>query len=179
MSSASDRSLALTFLIVILVISISIFVYMSLSQKKNNKVEYNITNNYTTNELNRPETQPPYSSHKTDLIYPSVPMLYNNIRTRPESNSVDYTYRQVGTLTDAYSNIYPLYGKQTYINASRWNYYTKTNTYNSAAIPLIVNGRNCNDELGCPLLVTGNIVFVPEFGNNFTVMIYNNSYTIQ
>ena len=66
-----------------------------------------------------------------------------NIRTRGEEN-----YRQLGILHGD-DKVLPLYGRRTYPGSQRWNYYTKSDGYNSFHLPIHKNGQDCTKNIGC------------------------------
>jgi hypothetical protein len=109
---------------------------------------------------------------------PVWPVNKNNIiineYTRPSSINNELpkfeTLNQIGTLTNINNNVYPLLGKKNLKVNSRWNYYTK-NLYNTY-IPLKINNKDCNSDLGCDELFTGNYVFIAELQDRFKVDIF-------
>jgi len=53
----------------------------------------------------------------------------------------------------------PLFGRRTGRGNDRWNYYTRTNTYNPVPIPIRYKGRDCMDsDIGCEELFNGETV---------------------
>lgn len=54
----------------------------------------------------------------------------------------------------------PLYGRRTAGSSDRWNYYTRTDTYNPIPLPVQVQKRNCMDDIGCPEVFSGEKVHV-------------------
>ena len=52
----------------------------------------------------------------------------------------------------------PLYGRRTTGSSDRWNYYTRTDTYNPIPIPVAYKKRDCMDDVGCNELMSGEHV---------------------
>lgn len=81
----------------------------------------------------------------------SIPI---NIPTQglPES------FQSVGVIsTDG--DALPLFGRRTGRGNDRWNYYTRTNTYNPVPIPIRYKGRDCMEsDIGCEELFSGETV---------------------
>ena len=81
----------------------------------------------------------------------SIPI---NIPTQglPES------FQSVGVIsTDG--DALPLYGRRTGRGNDRWNYYTRTNTFNPVPVPIRYKGRDCMDsDIGCEELFSGETV---------------------
>ncbi len=54
----------------------------------------------------------------------------------------------------------PLYGRRTAGSSDRWNYYTRTDTYNPIPLPIQIQKRDCMDDVGCPEVSSGERVHV-------------------
>jgi len=83
----------------------------------------------------------------------SIPI---NIPTQglPES------FQSVGVV-NVDDKILPLYGRRTAGgNGDRWNYYTRTDTYNPVPIPVNFKKRDCMDDVGCSEILSGEEVKV-------------------
>jgi hypothetical protein len=53
--------------------------------------------------------------------------------------------------------ILPLYGRRTTgSGGDRWNYYTRTDTYNPVPIPVRFQKRECMDDVGCNEILSGD-----------------------
>lgn len=76
-----------------------------------------------------------------------------NIPTRglPES------FQSVGIVT-VEDKVLPLYGRRTAGGSDRWNYYTRTDTYNPVPLPVRFQKRDCMDDTGCQELMSGETV---------------------
>jgi len=82
----------------------------------------------------------------------SIPI---NIPTQglPES------FQSVGVV-NVDDKILPLYGRRTGRGADRWNYYTRTDTYNPVPIPVRFQKRDCMDDVGCQEILSGEDIKV-------------------
>jgi hypothetical protein len=54
----------------------------------------------------------------------------------------------------------PLYGRRTAGSSDRWNYYTRTDTYNPIPLPIQIQKRDCMDDVGCAEVSSGDRVHV-------------------
>jgi len=67
----------------------------------------------------------------------------------------------------------PLYGRRTMRGSSdRWNYYTRTDTYNPVPIPLRYKNRDCMDDIGCQELFSGEQVSLDGTGESGKVRLF-------
>ena len=86
-------------------------------------------------------------------------------------------YQQVGVLVSKDSAeekpiIMPLFGRKMY-SKDRWEYYTASDEYHMWRIPVTVNNRDCQDDVGCDEIYNGDNVTVPDYANKvFTARIY-------
>ena len=96
-----------------------------------------------------------------------------NIPTRGYASN----YQQVGVITAETKDgvkILPLFGRQLWKGANRWNFYTSTDQYNSLKLPVYSKKRDCQDQNGCDELYDGDQVIIPQYGDttHFKVSIY-------
>lgn len=96
---------------------------------------------------------------------PSAPF---NIPTQglPES------YQSMGIVKTPDGKLLPLYGRRSISSRDRYNYYTRTDTYNPVQIPIKIKGRDCQDGVGCPELYDGDNVKLSATGETGEVTIY-------
>ena len=106
-----------------------------------------------------------YTRPPEPLRYDGIPLA--SIRTRGEPDP----YQQMGTFT-ADGKILPLYGRRTAPRSDRFNYYTRTDTYNPVQIPLQFKRRDCQDMVGCEQIFSGDEVTVPATGEAAKVTLY-------
>jgi hypothetical protein len=117
------------------------------------------------NPLMPPERSSPYRISSTGVAI--------NIPTRGHSTG----YQQVGALIqeDGSGNnqkILPLYGEQTYPGSRQWKYYTGSDGYQSIKLPVINNGKDCQDTYGCQEIYDGNVVNINGHDSGFKANIY-------
>lgn len=81
-------------------------------------------------------------------------------------------FSSYGVFTTEDGKILPLYGRRSTGNSSRFNYYTRTDTYNPVPIPLSFKKRDCMDDVGCEEIFDKDIVNVRANGMQGKVTIY-------
>ncbi len=81
-------------------------------------------------------------------------------------------YQQMGYIKTDGEKLLPLYGRQTAYRSDRFNYYTRTDTYNPIQVPITYKKKNCSDDIGCEELFGGEEVHVKGVGQSGTVDIY-------
>ncbi len=91
-----------------------------------------------------------------------------SIRTRggPEA------YQSIGVLKLEGGEILPLYGRRTTSRSDRYQYYTRTDTYNPVQLPVFYKRRDCQDDIGCDELFDGESVKVGATGKMANVTLY-------
>ena len=153
----TERNLIIAIIISILIIFfIIIRILLDIINRNNIKPNRPISVNINQN---KEEEEPPLKS---------IPI---NIPTRGETQ-----YVQIGILSNSDNDkILPLYGKQTYQRSQHWNYYTTTDSYNLVKIPLSYEGKDCMKEIGCRELNDGDSIFISEYGETFTIKIYESN----
>jgi hypothetical protein len=94
----------------------------------------------------------------------SIPI---NIPTKglPES------FQSVGAI-NVEDKILPLYGRRTAGSGDRWNYYTRTDTYNPIPVPIKFQKRDCMDDVGCQEILSGDNVKLDIMGKEGKTSIY-------
>ena len=81
-------------------------------------------------------------------------------------------FQSVGIMTTPDGQVLPLYGRRTAGSTDRWNYYTRTDTYNPVPIPVSYKKRDCMDDVGCDELMNGEEVKNFGTGTDGKVHIY-------
>lgn len=81
-------------------------------------------------------------------------------------------YQQMGYIKTDGEKLLPLYGRQTAYRSDRFNYYTRTDTYNPIQVPITFKKKNCSEDIGCEELFGGEEVHVKGVGQSGTVDIY-------
>ena len=94
----------------------------------------------------------------------SIPI---NIPTQglPES------FQSVG-LIQSDGGVLPLYGRRTMRGGDRWNYYTRTDTFNPVPVPIRFQRRDCMDDVGCQEILSGEHIKVEMLGKEGTARMY-------
>ena len=87
-------------------------------------------------------------------------------RGAPES------YQQMGLVTGADGKPLPLYGRRVAPRSDRFNYYTRTDTYNPVALPITFKQKDCQDNLGCNEVSNGDTIKISPTGETGKVTLY-------
>jgi len=83
------------------------------------------------------------------------------------------SFQAMGNISVHGSKMLPLYGRRTMRGSSdRWNYYTRTDTYNPVPLPLRYKNRDCMDDIGCPELFSGERVEIEGTGESGQVRVF-------
>jgi len=69
------------------------------------------------------------------------------------------SFQSVGVI-NVNDQMLPLYGRRTTGGSDRWNYYTRTDTYNPVPLPVTYQKRNCMDGVGCSEMMSGETIIV-------------------
>jgi len=80
---------------------------------------------------------------------------------------------QQGGIIKVGEQILPLYGRQTGYRSNRYNYYTRTDSYNPVQLPVKYGRRNCMDDIGCDEILGGETVHISGIGKDGRVEVYN------
>jgi len=81
-------------------------------------------------------------------------------------------YQQMGILNDSSGKILPLYGRRVAARSDYFNYYTRTDTYNPVPLPIKFNKRDCQDNVGCKEIMSGDDVHISPTGETAKVTLY-------
>lgn len=87
-------------------------------------------------------------------------------RGAPES------YQQMGIVLGSDGKPLPLYGRRVAPRSDRFNYYTRTDTYNPVALPVTFKRKDCQDNLGCDEVFNGDSVKISPTGEEAKVTLY-------
>ena len=68
--------------------------------------------------------------------------------------------------------ILPLYGRQTGYRTDRYNYYTRSDSFNPIQLPIFYQRRDCMDNVGCDELLGRETVKIAGLGKEGVVEIY-------
>lgn len=97
-----------------------------------------------------------------------VPVGGFNIPTQ----GIPEEYQSMGIVKTSDGKLLPLYGRRSISSRDRYNYYTRTDSYNPIPIPLEIKGRDCQDQVGCPELYNGDKVNLSATRESGEVTIY-------
>ena len=78
----------------------------------------------------------------------------------------------MGVITTDDGKVLPLYGRRTASRSDRFQYYTRTDTYNPVQLPIQHNRRDCTDDIGCEELYDRDVVTVKPTNQRGTATIY-------
>jgi hypothetical protein len=78
----------------------------------------------------------------------------------------------MGIVKTSDAKLLPLFGRRSLSSRDRYNYYTRTDSYNPIPIPLEIQGRDCQDQVGCPELYNGDKVRIPTLNETGEITIY-------
>ena len=82
-------------------------------------------------------------------------------------------FQQMGILTiENSSQILPLFGRRAGNRSDRYNYYTRTDSYNPIQLPISYERRDCMDDIGCGELYGSEIVKIDGMNNFAKVKVY-------
>ena len=82
------------------------------------------------------------------------------------------TYQSMGIITVGDGEVLPLYGRRTSSRSDRFQYYTRTDSYNPVQLPVRYKKRDCEDVNGCEELFDGDVVNITGNGKSGPVKIY-------
>lgn len=71
-------------------------------------------------------------------------------------------YQSYGFIMTDNGQTLPLYGRRTAGRSDRYNYYTRTDTYNPIQMPVVFKKRDCQDSVGCEEIFSGDHVRLPN-----------------
>lgn len=100
--------------------------------------------------------------------------IHNVPYARRIFSGIPADYTVVGYLKNDVSDaVYPLYGRASPTNSSRWNYHTMTDRLSGIKLPVrSTDGRDCTLDMGCDELYDGHTVTIPGFDTLFYVYMY-------
>lgn len=81
-------------------------------------------------------------------------------------------YQSMGLLKQHDGKVLPLYGRRVASRSDRFNYYTRTDTYNPVPLPIQFKRKDCQDVVGCQELFDGDTVRITPTGEEATATLY-------
>jgi len=88
------------------------------------------------------------------------------------SRGLPESYQQMGILKKSSGDLIPLYGRRVGSRSDRFNYYTRTDSYNPLPLPINYKRRDCQDSVGCDELFNNDEVVVSPTGERATATLY-------
>ncbi len=81
-------------------------------------------------------------------------------------------YQSMGVLKTDDGQLLPLYGRRTAYRSDRYNYYTRTDTNNPVPLPISYKRKDCQDDIGCEELSSGDEIHIVPTGQHANATIY-------
>lgn len=81
-------------------------------------------------------------------------------------------YQQMGVMVGPDGKPLPLYGRRTAPRSDKFNYYTRTDSYNPVSLPVTFNKKDCQDNAGCNEISSGDSVRISPTGETAKVTLY-------
>ena len=106
------------------------------------------------------------------MTQPDLPTgaeIYGKLPRIP-TRGIPETYQSMGIITLGDGKILPLYGRRTASRSDRFQYYTRTDTYNPVQLPIKVKRRDCQDDVGCDELFNDDDVSIQSLGTGKTTI---------
>ena len=106
------------------------------------------------------------------ITQPDLPTgaeIYGKLPRIP-TRGIPETYQSMGIITMADGKVLPLYGRRTAGRSDRFQYYTRTDTYNPVQLPIKVKRRDCQDDVGCEELYNEDEVSIASMGKGKTTI---------
>ncbi len=83
------------------------------------------------------------------------------------------SFQAIGNIKVGDGKVLPLYGRRTYSGSSdRWNYQTRSDTYNPLPLSINIRNKDCMNDTGCQELYTGDTVSIDDLGISGTVRLF-------
>jgi hypothetical protein len=102
---------------------------------------------------------------------PTPEEIYGKLPRIP-TRGIPETYQSMGVITMEDGQVLPLYGRRTASRSDRFQYYTRTDTFNPVQLPVRHKRRDCQEDVGCEELFNGESISVSATGQRGTVTIY-------
>jgi hypothetical protein len=102
---------------------------------------------------------------------PNAEEIYGKLPRVP-TRGIPETYQSMGIIKTDDGQILPLYGRRTTARSDRFQYYTRTDTYNPVQLPIRYNRRDCQDDIGCEELGDRDVVTITPTNQRGTATIY-------
>jgi len=100
------------------------------------------------------------------LLPPGAVAINQSTQGLPES------YQSMGVIKKSDGSVLPLYGRRTTGSGDRYQYYTRTDTYNPVPLPIRYKRKNCQEDIGCDELFSGEEVVIGPTGEKAETTLY-------
>jgi hypothetical protein len=81
-------------------------------------------------------------------------------------------YQSMGVLKTDDGQLLPLFGRRTASRTDRYNYYTRTDTNNPVPLPISYKRKDCQDDIGCDELMSGDQIKIQPTGQFANATLY-------
>jgi hypothetical protein len=82
------------------------------------------------------------------------------------------SFQSVG-LIRVENDVWPLFGRRTAAGSGdRWNYYTRTDSFNPVPVPIRFQKRDCMDDIGCQEILSGDDVKIEVLNKHGQAKMY-------
>jgi len=108
------------------------------------------------------------------VTQPDIPTsaeIYGKLPRVP-TRGIPETYQSMGVIKVDDGQILPLYGRRTASRSDRFQYYTRTDSYNPVQLPIQYKRRDCQDDIGCEELFDKDTVTVTPTNQKGVATIY-------
>ena len=82
------------------------------------------------------------------------------------------SYQSMGLLKTGDGQLLPLFGRRVASRSDRFNYYTRTDTNNPVPLPIHYKRRDCQDDVGCDELMSGEEIKIVPTGQTAQATLY-------
>lgn len=132
------------------------------------------------------QQQPIYIQNGGDSRYDRAPQPLRDWMSKPEfpprggltsmpinipTQGLPESFQSVG-IVNVGEQVLPLYGRRTAGSNDRWNYYTRTDTYNPVPVPVNFQKRDCMDDVGCQEIMSGETIKIDALHKEGKTNIY-------
>jgi hypothetical protein len=101
-----------------------------------------------------------------------IPTPLSRIPIGISTQGLPETYQSMGIIKTSSGQMLPLYGRRTVAKSDRFQYYTRSDTANPIPLPIQYKRRDCQDDIGCDELFSGESVKVLPTNEEGNVTIY-------
>jgi hypothetical protein len=88
------------------------------------------------------------------------------------SQGLPESYQSMGIVKKEDGTVLPLYGRRTAGSGHRYQYYTRTDTYNPVQLPIQYKRKDCQDDIGCDELFSGEEITISPTGERAKTTLY-------